>query len=296
MKKFVCTVCGYIHVGDNPPEICPLCNVGPEYFKEVEEDNNEEVSNNILDKVEYKRFIVDNKKKENDVVTSFYLKPVTKEKLVSHKPGQFISIKPIKEGEKSEEVRQYSLSMKPGEDFYRISVKKEDKGLISSYLHDKVNVGEEVYITDPLGTFVLKDSNKPLVLISAGIGITPVMSMLYEALDKNRKVIFVQVVQNSKLQTFKKEIKSLSNENNNLKTVIFYGDPLESDKLGVDYDISGRITQEWIKDNLPENGDFYFCGPVGFMKLIYNSLKSMDIEEESINYEMFGPSANLANI
>lgn len=286
MKKYICKVCGYIYEGEELPKdfICPICGVGTEMFEELKENNL------------FSKFKVFNKVKENDVVTSFYLTPVDKKALKTHKAGQFISIKPISTGDKSSEVRQYSLSMKPGEDFYRISVKREEKGLISRYLHDNINICDEVEITEPLGEFVLKDSNKPLVLISGGIGITPMMSMLYKAIEEGRKVKFIQAVLNSNVHTFKKDLKDLAEKYDNIEVEFFYSNPLDTDKLGEDYQVEGYLTKEWIEHNLSKDEEFYFCGPLGFMKMIYDALKSMGVSDDSINYEMFGPSADLAKM
>ncbi len=244
----------------------------------------------------FSKFKVLNKVKENDVVTSFYLASVDKKVLKKHKAGQFISIKPITEGDKSSEVRQYSLSMKPGEDFYRISVKREDKGLISRYLHDNINVNDEVEITEPLGEFILKDNNKPLVLISGGIGITPMMSMLYKAIEEGRKVKFIQAVINSNVHTFKNELRDLAKKYDNVDVEFFYSKPSDNDKLGEDYQFEGYLTKEWIEKNLSKDEEFYFCGPLGFMKMIYDALKAMGVSEDYINYEMFGPSADLSKM
>ena len=203
---------------------------------------------------------------------------------------------PIKEGEHKSEVRQYSLSMKPGANFYRISVKREEKGLVSRYIHENLNVGDVVDLTNPLGEFVLKEGNdKPLVLLSGGIGVTPMMSMLYKAADSNRKVIFAQAVLYSTAHTFKKELDEIKEANSNVESAIFYQTPLESDVLGEDYQYEGFMSKEWL-ETLPRDGEFYFCGPLGFMKHIYNTLKGMGISDENINYEMFGPSADLANM
>lgn len=237
-----------------------------------------------------------NKVKENDVVTSFYMRPKNGEKLKKNMPGQFISVNPIKEGENKGTIRQYSLSMKPGSDFYRISVKREEHGLVSRYMHDEVKIGDTIFITDPLGKFTLKDSNKPVVLISGGIGVTPTMSMLYKALEDKRDVTFVQAVLNSTQHTFKNELKELKKNNKYMKTGVFYQSPLEADILGEDYDEVGFITKEWIEENLPKDGDFYFCGPLGFMKHIYDTLKEMGISDDSIHYEMFGPSKDLSKL
>lgn len=287
MKKFICLVCGYIYEGDLPPEVCPICNAGKEMFEEVTE-------NNEKDSI-FKTFTVEKKIKENDVVTSFYLRPAQNIQLKEHKAGQFVSIKVKIKGREEDDIRQYSLSMKPGGDFYRISVKREEKGLVSRYLHDKVFQGGIVEITDPLGEFILKGSNKPLVLMSGGIGITPVMSMLYEAANSGREIIFVQAVLNSSAHTFKKELRELAKVYKNIKTAVFYAEPLEEDKLGEDYDHLGFVSKEWILESLPKDGEFYFCGPLGFMKHLYNSLTSIGIDKSAINYEMFGPTMDLGN-
>lgn len=241
----------------------------------------------------FKKFIVEKKVKENNVVTSFYLKQGEDGKIIEHKAGQFISVKPIKEGENEGAIRQYSLSMKPGSDYYRISVKRHDKGIVSQYMHDIIKEGDELDITIPIGKFFLKESEKPLVLLSGGIGITPVMSMLYKECNSSRQIIFIQAVTNSTDQTFKEEIKKIAEENKNVKTVIFYSNPLEGEVLGKDYDYTGFCTKEWIEANLPSDGDFYFCGPIPFMENINNTLIGMGVSEENINYENFGPSANL---
>lgn len=286
MRKFVCLVCGYIYEGNMPPEVCPICKAGQEMFEEIIEEKE-------ADDV-FKYFKVEKKVKENSVITSFYLKPVEKIQLKKHKAGQFVSIRPRIEDRDGNDVRQYSLSMKPGEDFYRISVKREENGLISRHLHDKVFQGDVLEITDPLGEFTLKDSNKPLVLMSGGIGITPVMSMLYEATNSGREIIFVQAVLNSSAHTFKEELKVLAEGDKNIKTAVFYAEPLDKDKLGVDYDHLGFVSREWMVERLPKDGEFYFCGPLGFMKHLYNSLTSIGVDKSAINYEIFGPSADLS--
>lgn len=282
MKKYVCTVCGYIHQGELTKDIiCPICKVGFDKFELLEGNDT------------FKDFIVVDKVKENDVVTSFYLKP-KEGTLKKHKAGEFISVMPIAEGENSKEVRQYTLSMKPGEDFYRISVKREENGIVSKYLHDNVEVSDIIKATDSLGEFTLSDSKSPLVLLSGGIGVTPMMSMLYEAVESGRDVLFIQAVLNSSAHTFKNELEKIVDENSQIKKAIFYQAPLAEDKLNKDYDFEGFVSEEWIKENVPQDGEFYFCGPLGFMKHIYNTLRSIGIKEEAINYEMFGPSQDLS--
>ncbi|SHK20801.1 nitric oxide dioxygenase [Hathewaya proteolytica DSM 3090] len=238
----------------------------------------------------FKELVLTDKIRENKEVTSFYFKAVDGGKLQLHKPGQFLPIDVNSKDEKYKSaMRTYSLSMKPNEEIYRISVKKVEGGLISTYLTDEFKVGDVIKALPPTGKFVLNEnSNKPLVLLSGGIGITPLLSMLYEAVNSKREIIFVQAVQNSSVQTFGDDIKNLQKYYGNLKSIVFYSKPLPEDIVHEDYDFEGYLTEQWIKDNLPWDGDFYFCGPPPFMSNIENALKAMAVKEENINFEFFG--------
>ncbi|GAA0116179.1 FAD-binding oxidoreductase [Clostridium senegalense] len=244
----------------------------------------------------FKEFIVIKKIRENNDVISFYFKPKDKSKLLKHKPGQFFTIKLNSEDEKyKDEIRTYSLSMMPNEEFYRISVKKVPSGLISNYLHDKVEVGDIIYGMVPMGLFTINENNKekPLILISGGIGITPLISMLYEEVKIRKQIFFVQAIQNSDVETFKDEMKEIMKSRDNVRNIVFYSNPKDDDSLGKDYDFKGRVDYNWIKNNLPLNGDFYFCGPPPFMKGIYRALKELGVKEEYINFEFFGPKQDM---
>ncbi|MEG0297868.1 MAG: hypothetical protein RR620_14205 [Clostridium sp.] len=145
-----------------------------------------------------------------------------------------------------------------------------------------------VEVTNPLGNFYLnEESEKPLVLLSGGIGVTPVMSMRYKAAEQGRKILFVQAVLNSSAHTFKEEVEKITDQYKNVQTAIFYQTPLEEDKINKDYDNVGFISEEWIRENLSIDAEFYFCGPLGFMKHIEKTLKSIGVKEEFINYELF---------
>ncbi|GAA0126050.1 hypothetical protein UT300019_19520 [Clostridium sp. CTA-19] len=244
----------------------------------------------------FKEFIVVKKIRENNDVISFYFKAKDKSKLLKHKPGQFFTIKLNSEDEKyKDEIRTYSLSMMPNEEFYRISVKKVPSGLISNYLHDKVEVGDIIYGMVPMGLFMINENNKekPLILISGGIGITPLISMLYEEVKIRKQIFFIQAIQNSDVETFKDEMKEIMKNRDNVRNIVFYSNPKDDDSLGKDYDFKGRVDYNWIKNNLPLNGDFYFCGPPPFMKGIYKALKELGVKEEYINFEFFGPKQDM---
>lgn len=238
----------------------------------------------------FKELTLVDRVEECEDIVSFYFKDKSGDKLVKHKAGQFLPLRIKTNDEKySNAIRTYSLSMKPNEDIYRISVKRIEGGLISSYIHDNLNVGDSIEAMAPAGLFTLKeeDKNRPLVLMSAGIGITPLLSMLYESAKEFKEVIYVQAVQNSTLQPFNYDIKKIC-EMNGFKNYVFYSDPLEGEVAGKDYDFKGFISKEWIEENLPLNGAFYFCGPPPFMKSLNKSLISLGVDRKDIHFEFFG--------
>ena len=237
----------------------------------------------------FKELVLVDRVEECPGIVSFYFKDKSGGKLVKHKPGQFLPFKIKTENQKYKGVvRTYSLSIVPNENMYRISVKKIDNGLISSYLHDELKIGDTIEAMSPTGVFTIKESskNKPIVLISAGIGVTPLLSMLYEESKTRNDIYFVQAVQNSDIHPFKDDIKYISKDKG-FKNTVFYSKPLDTDKEGLDYDFVGRVNEEWIKNNLPLNADYYFCGPPPFMKGVESSLLNLGLSKDSINYELF---------
>ena len=249
----------------------------------------------------FRPFIIDKKVKESDVITSFYLKPTNNKEIASFIPGQYISIKLEISGEKFTHIRQYSLSDVPGKDYYRISVKRESgtknpDGMVSNFLHDQINEGDIVNISAPAGDFVLDlDSKKPIVLLSGGVGLTPILSMLktVSEVQPERDVVFIHAAQNSSVHALRNEVEELST-NEKIKAFVFYDSPTEEDRLNKSFDIEGYVTQEWLKQNTAINeADYYFCGPEPFMKAINNSLMKLGVPEERIHYEFFGPKGSL---
>lgn len=222
-------------------------------------------------------------------IISFYFKSKDGGKLVKHKAGQFLPFKIKTDNPKYKDViRTYSLSMFPNDELYRISVKKIEGGLISTYLHENLNVGDSIEAMVPAGLFTINNNsnNIPLVLISAGIGITPLLSMLYEESTKRNNISFIQAVQNSDIHPFKDDIDSIA-KSRGIKNTIFYSAPLEDDKLGVDYNFTGFVNKEYLKANVDLNSDFYFCGPPPFMKGVEASLLELGVPSSRIHYELF---------
>jgi nitric oxide dioxygenase len=249
----------------------------------------------------FRPFVVARKVKESDVITSFYLKPTDGKMIASFEPGQYISIKLEIEGEKYTHIRQYSLSDAPGKDYYRISVKREGgnpnpDGVVSNYLHEGVEEGELLMVSAPAGDFVLDtEKRNPVVLLSGGVGLTPMLSMLKTVVEvqPERKVTFVHAAQNSNVHALRNEVEELA-QLENVTSAFFYDSPTEEDRKHHRFDVEGYITREWLKEKVSiEDADFYFCGPVPFMKAINSFLQELGVNEERIHFEFFGPKASL---
>jgi len=249
----------------------------------------------------FRNFIVDRKVIESDVITSFYLKPEDNNGIASFIPGQYISIKLEIKGEEYTHNRQYSLSDAPGKDYYRISVKREagtanPDGMVSNYLHDTVSEGDILKVSAPAGDFVLDtEKTTPVVLLSGGVGLTPMMSMLKTVVEvqPRRNVTFVHAAVNGNVHALRNEVDELA-ALDQVISFIFYDSPTEEDRLNNRFDVEGYITRDWLKDNISiEDADFYFCGPVPFMKAMNRSLKELGVNEERIHFEFFGPKGDL---
>lgn len=240
----------------------------------------------------FKEAIVFKKVQEDKNVSSFFIKIKDGSTLPSFIPGQYIAIKVKMPNGSYSKIRQYTLSKNYNEDFYRVSIKREPEGNVSKILCDNVNEGDVIEITAPIGKFVLKDSDRPLILIGGGIGITPMLTMAYDAAPKGRKIHLIYSLPNSDCHSFKEEIESFR-KYDNVKITTIYTRPFEKDEAEKRFDLKGRINKEWMMENLPVDGDFYFCGPEQFMRAIYHNLIDMGVDKEQINYELFGPGQDI---
>lgn len=252
----------------------------------------------------FRDFIVIKREKESDVITSFYLQAKDGGSISEFKPGQYISVRCKIAGEKYTHIRQYSLSDAPGKDYYRISVKREaakgniQDGVVSNYLHDHIHEGDVVEVTAPAGDFILNmESSEPVVLISGGVGLTPMISMLNTLAEKqpDRKITFIHAAINSQTHAMHNEVKKISSQNRNISYYVCYEKPTENDRAEKRFDKEGYIDLEWLQSILPDRiGDFYFCGPVSFMKAVNQALKDWNVPEEKIHFEFFGPADQLS--
>ncbi|MFD2443085.1 NO-inducible flavohemoprotein [Bacillus sp. CGMCC 1.16607] len=276
-------------------------NVIADAFISIEAEMYDEAKNQEGGWDGFRRFIVDKKIIESEVITSFYLKPEDGKEIAHFTPGQYISVKMEIEGEENTHIRQYSLSDAPGKGYYRISVKKEvspeyTDGMVSNYLHDQVNEGDVLEISAPAGDFVLDIGKQtPVVLLSGGVGLTPMVSMLNTVVENQptRDVTFIHAAANGKVHALRDEVAGVS-EKENIKSFVFYNDPTEEDRKKKQFDVEGYVTREWLGENTDTKGaEYYFCGPVPFMKAVYQALLQLGVAEDRIHYEFFGPMGNL---
>ncbi|WP_176157906.1 NO-inducible flavohemoprotein [Burkholderia multivorans] len=245
----------------------------------------------------WRTFIVRDKRPESSVITSFVLEPADGQPVANFEPGQYVSVAVDVPTLGLQQIRQYSLSDMPNGRTYRISVKREGggpypPGYVSCLLHDHVNVGDEVRLAAPYGCFHIDvDASTPIVLISGGVGLTPMISMLKRAIqDPKRQVVFVHGARNSGVHAMRDRLRETARTHTNFSLIVFYDDPLPQDLPGRDYDHAGLVDVNAIKDAiLLPDADYYICGPVPFMRLQHDALKQLDIPEARIHYEVFGP-------
>lgn len=242
----------------------------------------------------FRKFRIGRKVEESQVITSLYLEPVDGRGVPPYKPGQYLTVR-VPDGNGETTMRNYSLSRAPQVDGFRISVKAEDNGYVSGYLHGQPQ-GAELEIGPPCGEFLLDpevQSGKPLVLLSAGVGITPVFAMLESVVraQPQRKVIFIHAALNGRTHAFRDAVLSLAEAYPNVSTHFRYSDPQPGE---TGHDSEGFIDAELIESLIPgRDCEFYFCGPKPFMVAIYQQLLEWGIPGSQVHFEFFGPKEAL---
>jgi nitric oxide dioxygenase len=248
--------------------------------------------------VGWRDFVVTGKQPESDVITSFVLEPADGGTVVNFEPGQYISVKLPVPRLGLQQIRQYSLSDAPNGRSYRISVKREDgavpeqKGYVSTLLHEEVQVGDRIQLAPPYGNFFIDvNATTPVVLISGGVGLTPMISMLNRVLQSpGRAIVFVHGARNSGVHAMKDHLRAIAAQYPNFKAFVFYDEPLPQDQAGRDFDYPGRVELDTIAASaLLPDADFYICGPIPFMRQQHDALVARGIAETRVHYEVFGP-------
>lgn len=253
----------------------------------------------------YRRFAVQSKRPENGIITSFYLVPEDGGPLPDYIPGQYITVK-IDHPQTATSPRNYSLSDRPGTGYFRISVKRETgpsadspAGVVSNFLHDAIQAGDVLDIGPPCGEFTLTPvdvSGRALVLISGGIGITPLLAMLKTLANRHSTapVYFIHAARNSRVQAFASEVREAAAARPNIHAHVRFDAPLADDVSRQCCDSAGVVDMDFLRKYLPSNdAEYYFCGPKLFMAALYHGLKDWGVPESQIHFEFFGPKQDI---
>ncbi|HEK1768095.1 TPA: NO-inducible flavohemoprotein [Pseudomonas putida] len=234
-------------------------------------------------------FRVVRREQESSEIVSFYFAPIDGKPVLKAEPGQYIGLQLFIDG--AEQRRNYSLSALCDGEQYRISVKREAGGKVSNHLHDQLQVGDTLKLFPPSGDFTLAPGDKPLVLISGGVGITPTLAMLEAALKTERPVHFIHCARNGSVHAFRDWIDGLAAQHPQLQRFYCYAE----DDGSRDANAVGLLTQDLLAEWLPRarDVDAYFLGPKGFMAAIRRHLKALGVPDAQSRYEFFGPAAAL---
>ncbi len=209
-------------------------------------------------------------------------------------PGQFLVLRLRTTPNGPMQLRNYSMSGMPGAETYRVSVKRETNGVVSSYLNDHVHAGDSLEVSAPRGGFILRSGDTPVVLLSAGIGATPVLAMLHSlsSAASRREVWWIYGARNRAEHPFAKESHDLLQTLVNGRSHIVYSKPDSGDKPGVDYDSVGHVDTPLLdRLGVTRDADFYLCGPPSFLKQLTGGLKTWGADSTRIYLEVFGQEA-----
>jgi ferredoxin-NADP reductase/MOSC domain-containing protein YiiM/ferredoxin len=230
---------------------------------------------------------------ESDSVISIRLDDPSGAPLPVAPPGQYLTLRLRPDETQRPLLRNYSLSGPPGADYYRISVKREPHGAASGYLSTRLSVGEHLDVAAPRGTFILDRTDAPLLLVSAGIGATPVLAMLHALAQEHsdRKIWWLHGARNGAEHSFAAEVQALVASLLNARSHVYYSRPAPNDVKGQGFDGTGRLSASVLPElDPPRDTQAYLCGPAAFMDEISAALSSLGIEASHIHTEPFGPA------
>jgi ferredoxin-NADP reductase/MOSC domain-containing protein YiiM len=230
-------------------------------------------------------------KKESDNVTSFVLAPIDGQPLPVFQAGQFVVLRLHLDPDKPPVLRSYSLSDLPGADHFRISVKSELNGIGSSFLCNRAREGDLLDVSAPRGSFTLRPNQNPVVLLSAGVGATPVMSMLHTlaAERSQREIWWIYGARNRVDHPFAEESRSLLKQLSRGRGYIVYSRPAAIDQVGADFDAPGHIDTALLERiGVSQGSDFYLCGPSSFLQNMRDGLRNWCVLAGNVHTEIFG--------
>jgi ferredoxin-NADP reductase/MOSC domain-containing protein YiiM len=241
----------------------------------------------------FRRLTVTAITRESEAVISIRLEDPQGNPLPAARPGQFLTLRLQPHKKQRAVLRNYSLSGPPEAGYYRITVKRERRGAASVYLHTRLRVGDQLDIAAPRGTFILDQTPHPVLLISAGIGATPVLAMLQALAEthSDREIWWLHGARNSREHSFADETRTLLSSLSNARIDVYYSDPAPHDLQGRDFDRKGRLTPSQLAELQPPlDAEAYLCGPAAFMDDISAGLAALGISASHIHTEPFGPA------
>src|SRR5215469_6855838 len=239
---------------------------------------------------------VSRKLNESSNVTSLVQVPADGEPLPAALAGQFIVLRLRPQPDESALLRSYSLSDAPSENRYRISVKREPHGAAGGYIDTRVQAGDLLEVSAPRGTFTLQQGDRPVALVSAGIGATPVLAMLYAlaAEQTRREIWWIHGARNSSEHSFAAEVRELLKTLPGSRSHICYSAPKPTDRPAVDFDKVGRVGVPVFEEiGVPPDADFYICGPAAFMSSLVDGLAGWGVARDCLHTENFGSGASM---
>jgi ferredoxin-NADP reductase/MOSC domain-containing protein YiiM len=239
----------------------------------------------------FRQMRVANIHKESASVTSLILSPIDGQLLPLFQAGQFVVLRLHLDPGKSPVLRSYSLSDLPTADHFRISVKNELSGIGSSFLCNRAREGDLLEVSAPRGNFTLRPGQNPVVLLSAGVGATPVMSMLHSlvAESSQREIWWIYGARNRLDHPFAEESRSLLKQLSRGRAYIVYSRPAAIDHVGADFDAPGHIDTPLLERiGVSRDSDFYLCGPTSFLQNIRDGLRNWGVPAENVHTEIFG--------
>ncbi|QOZ73478.1 MOSC and FAD-binding oxidoreductase domain-containing protein [Bradyrhizobium arachidis] len=243
----------------------------------------------------FRPFRVSRKIAESGNVTSLVLDPQDGHAVAAALPGQFVIVR-LGPSATAAMTRSYSLSSRADAASYRISIKREAHGAASKYIADELQIGDLVQLGAPRGSFTLRQDARPVVLLSAGIGVTPVLAMLHAlaAEGTTREVWWLHGTRNGREHAFAAEVHRLLAGLPHHHSHVCYSAPDPDDRAEVDYDTAGRLDAPLLERlDVPRDGDFYLCGPAAFMSDLTAGLAALGIAPDHIHTELFGSKPSL---
>ncbi len=234
--------------------------------------------------------------RESESVISIRLEDPEGAALAAARPGQYLTLRVQAEREERSVLRNYSLCGPPDAGYYRIAVKREPEGVASGYLHTRLAVGDRLEVAAPRGTFLLERTDAPILLISAGIGATPVLAMLQALAEErsDREIWWLHSARNGREHSFAAESRTLLASLPNAHERVCYSSPCPDDVAGRDFDHPGRLTGSLLVElHLPQGAQAYLCGPAPFMDDISAGLAALGAEASRIHTEPFGPAPSV---